>query len=40
MVVLTTGHQFRCMLWVQGGGGRYMWIKILCIERIICEEYL
>ena len=40
MIVPASGHQVRCIPWVQIGTynkeiGFFMWIKILCIEYIL-----
>ena len=40
MIVPVSGHQVRCIPWVQMGTfnkeiGFFMWIKILCIEYIL-----
>ena len=40
MIVPASGHQVRCIPWVQMGTfdkeiGFFMWIKILCIEYIL-----
>ena len=40
MIVPASGHQVRCIPWVQMGSfnkeiGFFMWIKILCIEYIL-----